>query len=145
MCWGCRKRPAREDEREVNENRAFGSRVGYGGRWAVGSDGVTGMRIWNGSCEGSANLTNRPLRCFHTSSEIIKRAITLTTREIEALTGNLALPIPMAPALDSGETVKALPSPSDSRETVKALPSASDSENKEEASLPPSESEKEIK
>ena len=52
----------------------------------------------------------------------LTRAITLTTREIDALTGNLAIPIPRAPALNSGETPEALPPPSDSRETVKALP-----------------------
>lgn len=72
----------------------------------------------------------------------LTRAITLTTREIEALTGNLVLPMPMARTLNSGETAEALPPPSDSRETVKALPSPSDSENKAETSLPPSESEK---
>ena len=52
----------------------------------------------------------------------LTRAITLTTREIDALTVNLAIPIPRAPALNSGETPEALPPPSDSRETVKALP-----------------------
>ena len=60
----------------------------------------------------------------------LTRAITLTTREIDALTGNLAIPIPRAPALNSGETPEALPPPSDSRETVKALPTTTDSEKK---------------
>ena len=60
----------------------------------------------------------------------LTRAITLTTREIDALTGNLAIPIPRAPALNSGETAEALPPPSDSRETVKALPITTDSEKK---------------
>ena len=60
----------------------------------------------------------------------LTRAITLTTREIDALTGNLAIPIPRAPALNSGETPEALPPPSDSRETVKALPITTDSEKK---------------